>query len=73
MATEHIHFIFTVSREHLDEGRKNSNEFPRVFSQKYLKSKGATKMAASSNHCIFTVSRDHLAESKNALKKKLLT
>ena len=73
MTTEQIHSIFTVSREHLEEERKNSNELPRAIFQKNEKSKDATKMAASSNHSIFTVSRDHLAEGKNAPKKKLLT
>ena len=71
MTTEQIHSIFTVTREHLEEERKNSNELPRAIFQKNDKRKDATKMAASSNHSIFTVSRDHLAEGKNAPKKNV--
>ena len=73
MTTEQIHCIFTVSREHLEEERKSSNEHPRAIYQTNEKRKDATKMAASSNRCISTVSRGHLAEGKNAPPKKLLT
>ena len=37
MATEQIHCIFTVSRGHLEEGRKNTNELPIAFFQKFEK------------------------------------
>ena len=40
MAASSIHCIFTVSRDHLDEGPKNTNELPRVCVAKVLKIRG---------------------------------
>ena len=40
MAASSIHSIFTVSRDHIDEGPKNTNERPRVSFAKLLKSRG---------------------------------
>ena len=40
MAASSIHFIFTVSRGHLDEDPKNTNERPRVCFAKILKIRG---------------------------------
>ena len=31
MAASSIHCIFTVSRDHIDEGPKNTHEFPKGF------------------------------------------
>ena len=41
---------------------------PKRPQEKFCKSEGATKMAASSIHCIFTGSRDHLDEGRKILK-----
>ena len=40
MATSSIDCIFRVSREHLDEGPKNTNELPRVCFPKVVKIRG---------------------------------
>ena len=40
MAASSIHYIFTVSRDHIDEGPKNTNELPRVSFANILKSRG---------------------------------
>ena len=40
MAASSIHSIFTVSRDHLDENPKNTNERPRVSFAEMLKSRG---------------------------------
>ena len=39
MAASSIHCIFTVSRDHIDEGPQNTNELPRVSFANILKSK----------------------------------
>ena len=86
MAASSIHCILTVSRDHIDEGQKSTNELPRVSFAKILKIRGChaekreesrekreerrEKMAASSIHCIFIVSRDHLDEGRKSSQKK---
>ena len=40
MAASSIHYIFTGSRDHLDESAKNTNELPRVSFAKVLKIRG---------------------------------
>ena len=40
MAASSIHSIFTVSRDHIDEGPKNTHELPRVSFAKILKIRG---------------------------------
>ena len=40
MAASSIHSIFTVSRDHLDEDPKNTNERPRAVFAHMLKTRG---------------------------------
>ena len=40
MAASSIHCIFTVPRDHIDEGPKNTNELPRVSFAKILEIRG---------------------------------
>ena len=40
MAVGSIHFIFTVSRDRIDEGTKNTHELPRVSFANILKIRG---------------------------------
>ena len=40
MAASSIHSIFTMPRDHLDEGPKNTNERPMVCFPKVLKIRG---------------------------------
>ena len=73
MAASSIHCIFTVSRDHLDEGPQNTNERPRVCFPKVLKSRGRHEDGRKLESLQFTVPRGHSDDSKNALKKKLLS
>ena len=40
MAASSIHCIFTVSRDHIDEGPQNTHELPRVSFANILKIRG---------------------------------
>ena len=72
MATEQIHCIFTVSREHLDEGRKNSNELAKACFAKVVKSRGCHEEGRQLDSLhIYDVPWPRRREQKRAEKKLL--
>ena len=73
MAASSIHCIFTVSRDHLDEGPKNTHELPRVSFAKIMEIRGCHEDGHQLESLHFSGFRDHPDGGKNALKKKLLS
>ena len=70
MATSSNHCIFTVSRGHLDEGRKNTNELARVSFAKVLKSRGCHEEGRKLDSLhIYDVPWPRRREQKRAEKK----
>ena len=73
MAASSIDCIFRVSRDHLDEGPKNTNELPRVCFAKVLKTKGCHEDGRQLESLHLSGPRAHLDGRQNALNKKLLS
>ena len=60
MATSPIDVIFTVPRDHLDEGPTNTNELQWVCFPKALKTKGCHEDGGQLDSLHFTKPRGHL-------------
>ena len=70
MAASSIHCIFTESRDHIDEGLKNTHELPRVSFAKSLKIRRCHAEGRQLESLHFIESRDHLDGGKTRSNKK---